>query len=92
MNARLNRIRAGLMEGAEAKFLNQAGTRVLTHELEARLRASEYDFSYEVQDPGFKPDAEKSSFDPIKNDQFDTFHLRKRNCSKAADWTSDEAS
>lgn len=75
----------------EVKLLDQAGTRLLVEKLEARLRASEFDLDFSIGKRTFQPDVENSSFDPFKNDQFDAFHLSDMNCSKAAEWTDDDA-
>lgn len=91
MNPGLNGIGSGLMGPNRGRVLHQTGTRLLIEGLEARLRASEFDFHDEIGKPTFKPDVEHSSFNPFNNDEFDAFHLSGLNHSNAADWFSDDA-
>lgn len=91
MNPGLHRSGAGPKNRGDVK-LSQAGTRLLVENLEARLRASEFDLHDDrISSATFLPDMDKSCFDPFKNDQFDAFHLSDLSSSKAADWTDDEA-
>lgn len=79
----------GPKDSREVMLLDQAGTRLLLEKIDARLRASEFDFDNTIGKGTFQPDVENSSFDPFKNDQFDAFDLSDMNCSKAAEWTDD---
>ena len=50
----------------------------------------DFDLNEEFGEARFKPDLDRSSFDPFNNDQFDAFHFSDLGNSNPADWVNDD--